>query len=278
VPTSDHTQEQPVAFSDARKFKGHHVVEVVSSERITPHMVRVTVAGDSLADLPVHGFDQWFRLFLPNPGGVSDFSRVPEQFGFASYMKYLRTKSGVRPPFRNYTVRHLRPQVGELDIDFVSHGTEGVAGPWAAAARPGEQLMILDQGRGFDLPPETSELLAVGDESALPAILGILRDLPGNITGKAIIEIPDAADRQEVETASAVELEWIVRDDHSARPGQAALEAFTRLVPSDPAGACGYTVGEQQLAAGGRRHLVTQGVDKKRIGFVGYWKRGKAEA
>ncbi|MGO3152112.1 MAG: siderophore-interacting protein [Galactobacter sp.] len=266
-----------MAFADARKFKGHHVVKVTASERITPHMVRVTVQGESLHRLPVHGFDQWFRLFLPNPGGVTDFSRVPEQFGFGAYMKYLRTKAGVRPPFRNYTVRSLRPDVGEMDIDFVSHGDAGIAGPWAAQARPGEELMILDQGRGFDLPDDATEVLMAGDESALPAVLGVLRDLPAHITGHAIIEIPDAADQQEVEGESQVQLDWIVRD-HSDTVGQAALKAFQQLVPTAADTAYGYTVGEQQLASGGRRHLVAQGVDKRRIGFVGYWKRGKAEA
>lgn len=214
---------------------------------------------------------------MPHPGGVTDFSRVPEQFGFAAYMKYLRTKSGVRPPFRNYTVRHFKPDAGELDIDFVSHGDAGIAGPWAAKVQPGEQLMILDQGRGFDLPQDATEVLMVGDDSALPAILGILRDLPAHITGHAVLEVPDAADQQDPEGQSKVALTWLSRQGHSQPVGAAALAAFKQLVPTTPETTYGYTVGEQQLAAGGRRHLVAHGVDKRSIGFVGYWKLGKSE-
>ena len=31
----------------------------------------------------------------------------------------------------NYTVREFRAEQGEMDIDFVVHGTEGFAGNWA---------------------------------------------------------------------------------------------------------------------------------------------------
>lgn len=46
-----------MAFADARKINGHHVVEVTATERVSPHMVRVTVSWESLHRLPVHGFD-----------------------------------------------------------------------------------------------------------------------------------------------------------------------------------------------------------------------------
>ena len=118
-----------MAFADARKTRGHYLAEVVRSERITPHMQRVTFAGDELRSLPPHGFDQWFRLFLPRADGTTDFDAVPEGFGMAGYLKYLMTNAATRPEYRTYTARTFRPEAGELDVDFVAHGDEGVAGP-----------------------------------------------------------------------------------------------------------------------------------------------------
>jgi NADPH-dependent ferric siderophore reductase len=39
-----------------------------------------------------------------------------------------------------------------------------------------------------------------------------------------------------------------------------------------------YLVGERTIPAEGRRHLVSLGVPKSRIAFVGYWRIGKAQA
>ena len=156
-----------MAFGDARKLGGVYHARVLRTERVTPHMVRVTFGGEDLHRLPRHGFDQWFRLFLPRGDGETDFGAVPERFGLGGYLRYLTARSGSRPPFRNYTVRAHRPDEGELDVDFVVHGDAGIAGPWAQRARPGEQVALLDQGRGFDPVPEATEYLLAGDESAL---------------------------------------------------------------------------------------------------------------
>ncbi|MGC8383232.1 siderophore-interacting protein [Pseudomonas aeruginosa] len=47
-----------------------------------------------------------------------------------------------RPPMRTYTIRALRREAGEVDIDFVLHGETGPASRWAAHARPGERLVM----------------------------------------------------------------------------------------------------------------------------------------
>ena len=262
-----------MAFADARKTRGHYLAEVVRSERVTPHMQRVTVAGDELTRLPRHGFDQWFRLFLPREDGTADFDAVPEGFGMAGYLKYLMASSHTRPLFRAYTVRGHRPESGEVDIDFVAHGDAGVAGPWAQRAQRGERVMLLDQGRGFE-PHPSGEYLLVGDESALPAVAGILRDLPRDARGIALVEIPDPDDAQPLEAPEGVEVRWLPRADPLAQPGRLALETLRTIAPVLPVGV--YLAGEQTLAAEGRRHLVAAGVPKHDIAFTGYWKVGRA--
>lgn len=265
-----------MGFTDGRKTTGLYTAEVARSERITPHMVRVTLRGDDLVRLPQRGYDQWFRLFLPRADGDTDFAGVPEGFGLAGYLRYLAARSGTRPPFRNYTVRAHRPGAGELDVDFVAHGDTGIAGPWAQRARPGERVALIDQGRGFDPLDDADTVLLAGDESALPAIAGILRDLPRDAQGLAIVEIPDAADQQELDAPPGVEVRWLARADPHDRPGLLALEAVRARSPEHPATLHAYLAGEQQLVAESRRHLVAAGVPKPRIAFTGYWRIGRA--
>lgn len=265
-----------MGFSDGRRITGVYRAEVAATERVTPHMMRVTLRGDDLAHLPHRGYDHWFRLFLPRSDGDTDFDAVPDHFTFGGYVKYLTTKSGTRPPFRNYTIRAHRPDSAELDVDFVAHGDNGIAGPWAQRAQPGERVAFIDQGRGFDPIGETDAVLLVGDESALPAIAGILRDLPRDTEGVAIIEVPDAADRQELEAPAGVQVRWLPRGDAPDHPGTLALEEVRGYTPDRPERLHAYLAGEQHLVAESRRHLVASHVPKARITFTGYWKVGRA--
>lgn len=270
-----------MGFSDGRKTTGLYTATVARTEQVTPHMVRITFAGDDISRLPARGFDQWFRLFLPREDGPTNFDAVPEQFGIGGYIKYLTSKSGTRPQVRSYTLREHRPEAGELDVDFVAHGENGIAGPWAQRAQAGEQVALIDQGRGFDPLDDATDFLLVGDESALPAIAGILRDLPRTATGVAIIEIPSTADKQPLQAPLGFDIRWMPRADahtnHDShdRPGTLALAALQAYVPTSPLTAQAYIAGEQSLAAEGRRYLVAAGVPKDRIVFTGYWKAGR---
>lgn len=242
--------------------------EVIRAERISPHFVRVTLGGDELTDWRHLGFDQWFRLALPVAQDAG-LDRLSDRFDMRGYLKYLTLPKASRPVIRNYTVREYRP--GELDIDFVVHGTEGVAGPWAESLPIGTRVGLIDQGCGFALQPGSNRVALAGDESALPAVLGILRDLPRDTVGDAIIEVPDAADQQPTEGPAGVNVHWVTRGG-SGRPGALALDTLQELSLSAD-GLTAFVAGEQQLATGGRRHLVNQvGVPKTHVKFCGYWR------
>jgi NADPH-dependent ferric siderophore reductase len=263
-----------VSFKDARKQTALAVPEVARIERVSPNFVRVTFAGGGLDAIPAHGMDHWFRLFLPHEDGAADFA-VPRRMDQLGYLKYLRMPSATRPHMRNYTVRSLRPDAGELDVDFVVHGDEGIATRWVQRAEPGSHVAILDQGRGYDIPDGTEAHLLVGDETALPAIAGILRDLPRDVRGAAWIEVPDAADAQETGAPDGVEVRWITRPAGS-RPGATVLDAV-RAAPLPAGRLAAYLAGEQALPAALRRWLVNEHqVPKSAITFQGYWRIGTA--
>ena len=257
---------------------------VLRTEKLAPHWVRVTLGDGEIERFRPMGFDQWFRLFLPI-AGEAGLERVPakanKMFG---YLKFLRIPDDERPVMRNYTVREYRPardgQSAEIDVDFVLHGSaaDGTAGPasrWAETCRPGEHVLIIDEGLTFNPQRGTDRVVLVGDETALPAIASICASLPYSAVGTAIVEVPSAADALEFPHPDGVEVEWIVRpqDEH---PGALALaQLASTALPDAPFHV--YGAGEQSLAAGVRKHMVGErGVDKNQVSFCGYWRVGAA--
>jgi NADPH-dependent ferric siderophore reductase len=247
--------------------------EVVRRVPLSPHLVRVTVAGDDLERFVFQGFDQWVRLALP-PTGVERVAGLGDRLDVRGYLKWRTLPAAQRPVIRNYTIRSFDAVAREADIDFVVHGDAGVAGPWAVAAEPGAALAMIDQGCGFRHDPAVGRVLLVGDETALPAIAGILRDLPRDTVGEAVIEVPDIADAQEAGEPDGVGVHWVVRPA-DARPGALALEHALELPPGDGPVQV-FAAGESALATGVRRSLVERGVPKGAITFCGYWKLGRA--
>ncbi|GED11022.1 siderophore-interacting protein [Cellulosimicrobium cellulans] len=261
-----------------------HVVtlSVVGSKRVSPHVVRVTLGGDDMELFTPMGFDQWFRLFLARDD--QDSLRLPTRTSGMWYVQYLATPKARRPWVRNYTVRAARPDLREIDVDFVVHGDAGPASSFALSAQPGDRVGLLDQGVGYNPRVPHDWTLVVTDETGLPAVAGICESLPDDARGLAIVEIPEAADAQDFRVPAGVELRWVVRegaapagtDAHELLPGALALEAVRSAdLSSGPVYA--YAVGESALATGVRRHLVNdRGVPKANIDFVGYWRHGHA--
>lgn len=259
-------------------------LQVLRTERLAPHWLRVTLGGAEIDRFRPMGYDQWFRLFLPL-GGDEGLDRLPakanKMFG---YLKYLRIPDGVRPVMRNYTVRAYRPATAdagaEIDVDFVLHGSaaEGTAGPasrWAESCRAGESVVIIDEGLTFNPDRGTDRVVLVADETGLPAIAGICASLPSHATGLAIIEVPSADDALDFPHPVGITVRWIERD-HDATPGRLALQALRDASLPDAAFHA-YVVGEQALATEGRRHLVGErGVSKDHVSFCGYWRVGVA--
>lgn len=84
-------------------------------------------------------------------------------------------------------------------------------------------------------------VLLAGDESALPAMAGILRDLPRNARGTALIEVSDVDDRKDVAAPDGVDVHWIVRG------------------PGERAGECGLVQPARPASPRGIRHGLRRG-------------------
>src|SRR6201998_2969171 len=167
-----------------------HSFEVVGTKQLTRHMVRV-VLGSSAFDTFVPGkfTDSYVKLaFVADD---IDVARLPQPLTLDTFADLAPEK---RPSVRTMTVRQVDVAAREITVDIVVHGEHGVAGPWAAAAQPGQPIYLMGSGGAYTPAPAADWHLLAGDEAALPAIAAALEALPGNAVGKAFIEVAGQED------------------------------------------------------------------------------------
>ncbi|WP_430592432.1 siderophore-interacting protein [Humidisolicoccus flavus] len=292
---------------------------VVRSARLSPNFVRVTFSSPEFADLGTGGPDQRIKIIFPLPG--SHTSELPE--GEDWYSTWRTLPNEARNPMRTYTIRRADADARELDVDFVAHGDSGPASRWIAGEILGDELLIIAPDAtseapigGFEWHPgAATTVLVAGDETAAPAICGILETMRADAVGAVFLEVPEEADILSVNAPANVAVTWLPRArsasaKHGALLDQAvkswaadwlsATETKAAAVNStaeetallnpesevlwevpeerDDAGLYAWLAGEAGTITGLRRHLVRDlGVDRTRVAFMGYWKVGRAE-
>lgn len=221
-------------------------VEVKRIVRLGANFQRITFAGDCLSDFGIQGETHDLRIKVIVPCVDADGSPLPlpdlSTLDAGWYQDWLKLDPATRGCMRTYTVRGARcsgPEP-EIDVDFVLHfdedGKGGPASSWAASAQPGDRVCIIgpnvancvtaESYGGIEWRPGMARhVLLAGDETAVPAITAILESLPEDVTGHALMEIPSSGDRQEVRTASGVQMIWLAR---GSRPHGELLEAAVR--------------------------------------------------
>lgn len=225
-------------------------VTVTGTEWLTPAMVRVVLTGDAVRTLPDIGHtDTYVRLVL----------------------------SADHTP-RAYTLRWVDRAAGELAIDFLVHGDEGIAGPWAAAARPGDVLEFLGPGSDWAPRPGAEAHLFVGDESALPAIAsGLEALLAGRPDAVATVfaEVASAGLEYPLPAGPGVAVTWVYRD--GAGYGERLVEAV--LGAPFPAGDVeAFVHGNAEMVRPLRRYLLRErGLERGKLSISGYWRVGHTD-
>ncbi|WP_405925487.1 siderophore-interacting protein [Streptomyces sp. NBC_00035] len=260
-------------------------LQVVRTRRLGPSLARVTFAGPDLRAFASNGLDQSLSLFLPHPGQTEP--RVPIELGDGWWQAWRELPDDVRAVMRSYTLRSLRRDPDEIDIDFVLHGVEpeaetpaGPASRWASEAAPGDRVLLLgpaiEDNRAIRFrPPEDTDLVVVwADETAVPAASAILESLPAGTRARAWLEVEHTEDIQDLAIAADADITWLVRDDGSPMAVDAVRAA--QLPPAERPYV--WIAGESGQVKELRRHLVREReIDRRRITFVGYWRRGLTE-
>ena len=243
-------------------------LQVRAVQRVTPHLIRVTLQGAELAGFTSPGFDDHAKLFFPDeetgvlqlPTAGPDGPTWP---------------GGIKPTMRDYTPLRYDAEAGTLEFDFALHDA-GPATRWAEAAKPGDVIGVGGPRGSFIVPTAFDWHLLIGDDTALPAISRRLAELPAGARVVVLAEVDGEADQIPLASAATVELHWVHR--HEAQPGTGTplLDALRGL--KLPAGDFHAWVGcESGAAKALRAHLVDErGANPKWVRASGYWRRGAA--
>ncbi|MEG3629445.1 siderophore-interacting protein [Streptomyces poriticola] len=244
-----------------------HTAQVVRTERLTPHMQRVVLGGDSLVGFSADTCtDHYVKLLFPAGGAV-----YPEPFDLERIRAEFPREQW--PVTRTYTVRHWDPEHRELSLDFVVHGDEGLAGPWALRVRPGETVRFLGPGGAYAPDPAADWHLLAGDESALPAIARSLEAMPRGARVFAFVEVAGPEEEQKIDSDAGIV--WLHRGDRPV--GRALVEAVRGLrFPEGRVHA--FVHGEAGSVKELRRLLrMEHQVPREDLSVSGYWRLGHNE-
>lgn len=240
---------------------------VSGTTALSPTLVRVTLGGEGVADFVSTGIgDEYVRVFFPHGDDPTDVS-LPVPAG-----DWWETPAGApEAPMRTYTISNVRPDAGELDIDFVLHEA-GVAGPWAARAEPGH-VLGLNAPTGLYSPPVgiTWQVL-VADLTGLPAVARIAAEAPPGVRTRVVIEVPGDDERLPLDVGPDVEVTWVTGGNgHGPSAlGQLVRGVVDRRLPLDE----GYVwvAGETVALRDVRKYLRRElGLPATRFKVVGYW-------
>ena len=202
--------------SSARKKRPARTATVTAVHRLTPDLVRISFDCPELIGAELPHTDHYIKI----------------SFG--------------EMVTRTYTFRRIDTATGLFDVDFVTHGDQGLAGPWAQRAQVGEKITFRGPGGAWHPGEDYEHFVFAGDESAAPAIAAGVEKLPHGATADVYLEIADADGRIKAIKGSI---------DHY-EPGHAVLTGGERVKSDMAILATGWKLGVPFLPEEYRRKLI----------------------
>lgn len=214
-----------------------YAAEVLGRERLSPHLVRLTVGGPGLAgftstDIP----DEWVGLV------------VPGQF-----------------QSRYYTVRSW--DGAELVLDVVVHDV-GLVTEWASGECVGDQVTITEPKGSFAMPEGADWLLLVGDLTALPAMARIADTHGAKVPTRIWAEVPDLPEQLGDYLPKSADVTWLTLDDDRSR-----LAAVVEEIDWPAGEGYFWMAGESAEMRAIRKHLMRERrLPSAAYDVMGYWR------
>ncbi|WP_454697689.1 siderophore-interacting protein [Arthrobacter humicola] len=261
----------PAATSASRKSRPQTNLTVLRREELSPHMVRIVAGGEGFSSYVNNDYvDRYVKIAFPQPG-----VEYPLPLDLWAIRESMPREQW--PHTRTYTVRWVDEAARELAIDFVIHGDEGLAGPWAANARPGDSLVLTGPGGGYNPDPAADWHLFVGDEAALPAIAAAIESLPPQARGLAFLEVDSDAEIQPITAPAGLRIQWLPRNGTPAGASGLLVSAVREAE---------WPEGTVQVFAHGERGYMKslrevffreRGLERAQVSLSGYWAAGRVE-
>ena len=255
----------PAKSAGPERRRVPRVVEVVGVIQLTPRMVRIELGGEGLEGFAAGAFtDHYVKLQFPPPG--ADYAAPFDQ----EEIRATRPREEW-PRTRTYSVRAWDPDRLRLTVDFVVHGDQGIAGPWALRAAAGDRLQLQGPGGAYAPDPDAPAYLMVGDPSVMPAIAASLERVPAGRPVDVVLQVADVDDQVELTTPGDLRVHWL-----DARGDEVLADAVRELELPEKTHA--FVHGEASSVRALRRHLIVErGIRRDSISVSGYWKRSRTE-
>jgi NADPH-dependent ferric siderophore reductase len=254
---------------DGQRKRIARTAEVVRAQWLTPAMRRLVFTGPDLTCLrEMPHTDHYVKVLFAPRGSDYRWPFDPDA---------LRSSEPAErwPVTRTYTVRAYDAARNEMTIDFVVHGDEGLAGPWAAGAEPGDQIGFYGPGGGYAPDPTADCHLLVGDEAALPAIAAALDRLGDRARAAVYVEVGGSVDEQLLSSSPDVHVTWVHRGQ---RPYGEALAEVVRAAGVPGGDVQAFVHGNAEMIRRLRRFLFTEvQFSRQRVSMSGYWRTGQTE-
>ncbi|GAA4477012.1 siderophore-interacting protein [Gluconacetobacter asukensis] len=238
------------AIERVRHELKRRTLEVAAVERLTPHMIRVTLTGTDLDGFVSMSPDDHIKIFIPDLDG--EWTR------------------------RDYTPRRYDPQAGTLILDFVNHDG-GPAAAWARAARIGDRLEIGGPRGSQVIAGPVDRWLLIGDETALPAIGRRVEELSAQAWVTTVVAVPGAEDEQVFMTPARHDAHWVHRPMADADQARRILDVLAGIDIPDRTFV--WVGAEARVAKAVRRYLLEdREIAPSWVKASGYWVKGTADA
>ena len=298
------------AASPLRFFRA----QVTAITELTPSFRRFTFGGTDLADYGDPGFDQRVKVVFPTetvgldamPSGEDWYTEWRQMDEAARPPFRTYTTRQVRRDAHEVDIDMVAHDIQGPASAWIARAT---VGDEVLILAPTTAHTGVSYGIDFVPPARSENLLLAGDETAAPAIAVILEQLPPEATGIVVLEVPHDADAAYVPHHPGFEYRVSARGygERNAHLVPAVEQAAAQLVPAGrghaveeidvdtdilwevPRTAKGgaalksaplysWLAGESGAIKSLRRHLVSeQGVDRRAVAFMGYWRLGKSE-
>jgi NADPH-dependent ferric siderophore reductase len=250
-------------------------LRVTHGETLVPGIRRVWFHSDDLsAFADSHHTDRYVKLVFPPEG------QPLEQYVGVDLRRLGGSLSPEeRPVVRTYTALYPDVVAGTLAVDFVLHGAEGVAGPWAVRAVAGDELLANGPGGAYAPDRDADWHLLVADEAALPAVLAALDELAEDAVVRVVVAVEDADHEPDLSVVLRRGLPAATQVTYVHRAAGGTLVGGVRSIDWPSGRVQAFVHGEAEEVMRGVRPYVLQerGLDRDQLSASGYWRRGRSE-
>lgn len=238
------------------------MTQVVAVQELSPHMRRIVVAGETLADIPSDRAGAHVKVIFPNPAASNNKPKLGLYIGFKKWM-------------RSYTVRKFDQKRLELTLDFAVNDHEGLASNWATQAKVGDYLGIAGSADSIKHTDYFADNhLFFGDLTALPVVASTLEQLPENAIGNAWIQVPDKQDIQVLQSPKGININWLVTKNNLNNKLNNKFLIALEKQPKDLTNTAIFIAGETTMVKRLKHYLRKNCQYKKsKLYASGYWNK-----